>query len=474
MAKLYAGSDSPERLLDLVGQADSYLTTAEASLAGQFFNGIAELADNPNLTGLRDDLRDRALLGIASKMRQWAGESIAPGRIVSVLMGQSSAWPPPIVSDAAFAAKCESQRVTRTKATGMISVAPTIRGGNPVVTATCWAPETGEIFLGFASGEIVCYRPSSGEVAPLPVGPFLGNVTIYGDAVSGTSLFRGDPITCLATNAKAQLVVALSQKDDSKTARLMSFAQRPNSGYVLRESRSIPVSGRAWLSSVLTHKGHHVAVSTGEVVQLLSGAALVPMDHMAFHAAPSDVYTEFSYPPYVVGLLLPRLMEIGALLLGGGFAWPLNKLQDDGSRAHRILRLGWTPGIPEGSSLQNPPLSMLQTSDSDLELAGITKEGCLYWSRIRFAETDKTEVHTDCTQWPHHEGYLAMSIIKSGVVVGVKKGRVEWLRSTSEKLAVKSETKIDFPSPVSCYPHYPTNELVLISSEGTVARIPMH
>jgi hypothetical protein len=108
----------------------------------------------------------------------------------------------------------------------------------------CRAPETEDVFLGFASGEVVCYRPSSGEAIPLPFGPSSAALTIFDKKASGTSLFQGDPVTCLATGPKNKLVVALSEKDDeppSRTAKLISFSRRQDGSYTLRQSRLVPV-----------------------------------------------------------------------------------------------------------------------------------------------------------------------------------------------------------------------------------------
>jgi tetratricopeptide (TPR) repeat protein len=479
IAKLYAGSDSPDRLLDLVSEAESYLVAAQADLAGQFYNGIAELADDPHLTGFREELRDRALMGIAAKMRHWAGESIAPGRIVSVLLGQSSAWSPPVVSDAAFAAKRESRRAIGSRPIQTISATTIIHGIQPIVTATCWASETGEVFLGFASGEIVSYRPLTGEVTPLPVGPFLGNLTIYGEPVSGSTLFRGDPVICLATDPKAELVVGLSGKKSADSIRLMSFVKRPNGGFVLRETRSVPTSGRPWLSPVVTHNGHHhVAMSDGEIIQLLSGASLAPLGRVEVFPKVHERYDV----SLEAGLLLPRLENIGILLLGGGyggFACPIKDFHDSGKRYRPFIRLGWTPGVPEKSSLESPVLACLQTRVGEVELAGITGEGSLYWSRLRLEDDGKYEVRTICTRWPQHNGYLAAAIIKSDLVVGVRKDRIEWLRCNwpgagADEFTKRSETEIVFPTPVACYPHYGRQELVLISNEGTIGRVPIY
>jgi tetratricopeptide (TPR) repeat protein len=476
IAKLYAGSDSPERLLELVSQADSYLTTAEAGLAGQFYNGIAELADDPHLSGLRDELRDRSLLGIAAKMRQWAGESIAPGRIVSVLMGQNSTWSPPVVSDAAFAVKNEARRSASPKSKTTISVKALYHGTNPVVTATCWASETGEVFVGFATGEVVCYQPSTGQVTPVPVGPCLGNVTTDGDRLRG-KLFSGEPVTCLATNPKAQLLVGLSKQRGEDAARIMSFVRKGN-GFELRETRSFSVAGRPWLSPVVTHNGHHVAMCDGQVIQLLSGASLVPLGHIEIFSKEHECYDV----SLEAGVLLPRPDNVGLLLLGGrhgGFACPIKDFQDSGKRHRHFIRLGWTPSTPQGSSLDSPVLASLQARMGEVELAGITTEGCLYWSWLHLEDDGKYQMRTICTRWPQHNGYLAAAIVKSDLVVGVRKDRIEWLRCSwpgarTGEFSKRAETQIVFPTPVACYPHYKSQELILISSEGTIARVPIY
>jgi hypothetical protein len=478
MAKMYAGSESPERLLDLVSQAQSYLAFVEAGIAAHFYNGIAELGDqlgahlgdqkgdDTRRAGLRDELRDRALMGIAAKMRQWSGESIAPGKIVSVLLGQTSAWSPPIVSDAAFAAKTEAKRATSFLPTNITFPSSTVKGVKNVVTATCWAPETGEIFLGFAGGQIVSYHPTTGEVTPLRVGPFLGSLTNLGNPVGGTKLYHGDPVTGLATNPNAKMVVALSQKEGDTAARIMSFANKPNGGCVLGESRSIPVADRAWLTPLVTYNSHHLAMSSGEVIQLFSGPSLVPFGHW-------EASTDMEDIPIAAGLLLPRLMGIGALFLGGGYAFHIVDFHEPDENPRCPVRLGWTPSVPVGSSLIAPSLAWLESSNLELELAGITEGGCLYWSQIRFDSEDKTEVITISSKCTRDEGYLAAAIIKPGYIAGVKRYRVEWLRCSAKELSKKSETKVRISSPVACYPHHATNELLLVSIDGTVGRVTM-
>jgi hypothetical protein len=82
-------------------------------------------------------------------------------------------------------------------------------------------------------------------------------------------------------------------------------------------------------------------------------------------------------------------------------------------------------------------------------------------------------VTTNCSNWPLHNCYLATAIIRPGFIVGVTKDRIDWLLCTPKGFFNLRVTKIDFPSPVACFPYYRSNELILISSEGTLGREPM-
>jgi hypothetical protein len=271
----------------------------------------------------------------------------------------------------------------------------------------------------------------------------------------------------LATNLKAQLVIGLTQKDEDLTARLMSFARRPNDGFVLRETRSVLASGGAWLSPVITHHGHHVALWTGEEIQLLSGAALVPITHWE----PQSVVTDI---PFVAGLLLAsqdqETTKMAMLLLGAGNACYLKDFSTD---FIHLPRLGWTPSVSEGSTLVLPHLAYLRTNFSELELAGIAQDGCLYWSRLRLQEDGRADVTTICTRGCEASGYSATAIIRPGLVAGVKKNCVEWLTCGAKAFSKRNPFKIDLPSTVACFPHYRSNELILIGREGSVGRIPI-
>src|SRR5262249_43496859 len=148
LARLFAEESSPRRLLHLVGEAEPFFgAPGTAVMAADFYNAVAGLAERDNLAPVRDELRDRLLLGIAVKLRQRAAEG-RPGGLVSSLLGQSGVWPAAAVTDAQFAVqaatKLPREKVTRPAALTRIPV------GEGPVTAVCFAPNTGDVFLGCA------------------------------------------------------------------------------------------------------------------------------------------------------------------------------------------------------------------------------------------------------------------------------------------------------------------------------------
>ena len=80
------------------------------------------------------------------------------------MMGERQAWPPALVSDAQYALRQvgQSRRRGRPEYSRVV-----VRARIAKVTAVCHAPDTADLFLGFESGEVICYRPSTGEMTPV-------------------------------------------------------------------------------------------------------------------------------------------------------------------------------------------------------------------------------------------------------------------------------------------------------------------
>src|SRR5262249_9031923 len=111
LLQLYAEEETPQKLLALVVEAEEFFDPWGREIeASQFYNQLAWIADRDHLAPIRDELRDRALLGIAVKLRQRAAIETRPGTVVSNLLGRSGAWAAAVVTDAQMAWNQELKR----------------------------------------------------------------------------------------------------------------------------------------------------------------------------------------------------------------------------------------------------------------------------------------------------------------------------------------------------------------------------
>src|SRR5262249_45996620 len=104
LIELHALAEDREPFWALLAEAEEWLEEPGwAADARRFFKTVAESARLPHLETDRGELRDRARLGLALKLRQHAKVESTPGTAVADLLGSSGHWPPAVVSDADFA-----------------------------------------------------------------------------------------------------------------------------------------------------------------------------------------------------------------------------------------------------------------------------------------------------------------------------------------------------------------------------------
>ena len=149
-----------------IDQADATFETSSRALdAGQFYNEVAELAGRRGMEAMREELRDRALLGLAAQLRRRARPGEKAMGIASKLLGSQGGWPAAVVSDASFAVAAATRRTApdepRTPADPAIR---RFRVGSGIVAAVAAAPGSGEVFLGFEGGEVFGLRPERSEI----------------------------------------------------------------------------------------------------------------------------------------------------------------------------------------------------------------------------------------------------------------------------------------------------------------------
>ena len=88
MAAIYADQGEVPLLVGLVDQADSLLRNpGREAPAVEFYNELARMAERDALAEVRDDLRDRSLMGLAHKLRQKVATDLRPGLLISNFLG---------------------------------------------------------------------------------------------------------------------------------------------------------------------------------------------------------------------------------------------------------------------------------------------------------------------------------------------------------------------------------------------------
>ena len=144
------GGDVP-RLLHLIDEADDFFAIGgEDYAAGKFYEEIAIHADRPNLAEAREDLRDRALMGVARKLKE-SSEKIGtkPKATITRLMSNLKTWRPAVVRDAEFALTIAAGEKPSSR-TNLLANQPTDRLGigNEKLTAATFASVSDEVFSG--------------------------------------------------------------------------------------------------------------------------------------------------------------------------------------------------------------------------------------------------------------------------------------------------------------------------------------
>jgi tetratricopeptide (TPR) repeat protein len=419
LAQHYAEEASAAKLLALTEEADRYLEPpGNDSLAASFFNEVAGLADRPALAAARDDLRDRALLALAGKLRQRVQAEANPGALVSTLLGTSALWAPAVVSDAQHAVRGPA-RLSAPPAPRPVA-RTTIRAWVARVTAAVQATGSGDIFLGFESGEVFCFRPASGEAALLVVelGPVLG----------------------LAASDDGAHVAVLS-RTSTQEAMLRSFLR--DQPTAVQASRPVPACEQTWLCPLLAGDGPDKLLRLGieDELHLFTSPGVLLLER---HKIPTD-----GPPPWA--FLLLTALGVSYAEMG---RWQTN----------------WEPALPAASTLNNPPLAWLRKGPACLELAGVSAHGhSVAWFNLDFPQAGFARVASG----PHSGGpFRAATLVRPGLVAAVTSKDVRWLRASPRGLSCEHTTPADLPEAVACFPHYPGDELIVVCADGTVARVP--
>jgi hypothetical protein len=317
------------------------------------------------------------------------------------------------------------------------------------VSAVCQAPHSGDLFVGFESGELFCYHPASGALVAV------------GDLHS--------PILSLATNNWGNQVLAL-HGESSHGIVLSSFALPAATGHLMCSVPILECGAKPWLCLLaLTLQGHEfVAVWTGAKTLILQGTEnplpILQVTHEGLDEEP------------IAGLLLrwpdTREGRLGLLYCTAHWigCWGLNRSVQNASllaRDSRALLLGHS----ERSTLHGAALAWLLKGRDGLEVAGLSDDGMLLsWAELEL-HGDGLITLTEAFPRSVSAPFLCAQIIRSGLVVVLTEEKIQWLRK-GDGLVVVREKAHPLPRAVACFPYYHGNELLIVSADGYLERHP--
>jgi hypothetical protein len=442
LAWLHATRGEIDDLRKLLGEAEHFfaLPGDEAS-AGCFFNDIAQLADRPEVASIRDELRDRALLGIAAKLRERSRAAERPGTTVSSLLGQAPAWAPAVVRDADFAYRAAIQQPeSRAKERDDCRVTR-VRVGNGTVTAVCHASDSGELFLGFDNGSVFSFHPTTCQSIAYPP--------------------QRIPVYALACDAGARFLAVIRSRD-RESGILDGYLRNKGQTWLIGH-RAITGSGGFWLSP-RAHSSDgdlRLALHDGERLAILRGSQMLPVGEVA---QPFDI-TGLSA---VLLLPVPDTCPPSAAPFAVAFD-AIMPCTSDGDPAY--ARLGARPGFRAGSTLQGAALVIHQPHPKHLDLAGVTAEGVVFWAALVW-NNGRLETRTTASSTTPG-GYFAASFARPNLLAAACESGVHWYRAGAGRLTLWRTTRIDLPGVVACHANQHAQIVMAVLADGQVVSLPV-
>jgi hypothetical protein len=441
LLQLYARADAAADLFALIDEADRFFAPAQHDQAAAgFYNNLARLADTPELAPQQEEMRDRALRGLADKVRHQAAQGIPAARVVANLFGNLPCWTPALVSDARFAVQAAAKKQPAPAPRAGASLVK-IPAATPTVTAVCFAPVTGALFIGFASGEVVRFHPKRCDV-----------VTITNEH---------KPVLSLATDPQGETLVVLSRQHD-EDAHLSSYSR--SVGYRMLHSQVLQASHDPWLAPLLgdqtrTEYPRLLLLWNGNTLDFLTNESLLPFMRWGQDRLPA--------PPQ--GLLpLPTAGvyrgKRGLLIWsdGRGLYYP-----DRQTAKPQEIDLGWVPSIPPGNSLRHPHFSWIFEGSEELELAGLGLMGTLQWSKLRLCNErlvlEARRVNA------RHGPFLTAALIRPGLIVAVTKTTAYWFSPTAQGFRILDEASTITSNTIACFAFNSGGVLVLMGVDGVIS-----
>jgi tetratricopeptide (TPR) repeat protein len=433
----------------LLDQAEKCFQSAGSDREVALFYGAmtAAAARLPAAGSFSDEIRDRVLLSLAGRLRRTV-ESGRPGTpAVSTLFSSAhdkAAWPPALVSDAEFAASAVRRK--RRDRSSPAAEAPRVEGiqvGRRTVTAAGQAAATAEVFLGFDTGIVVAYHPDRNHIVSVGAGPFA--------------------VTSLAVDPAGHTVVALHQSEN--VATLSTFVRRPDGTFVAHPHCHIATRSASWLTPILTAGSERLVGLADEhsllVLEAYSGR------HWAFLST-ADLAVDSARAAFLLPSPEPggrEPVQFVALLNDGPRWFILDLRGRRRSRCHSY----WCPAGVATSPLRHVPLCWRHVPPF-VEVVGLDPEGAVHATRFRVHDNLILEVLLSRGA-STEGGYLAATWSGPDRVVAISPTRIEWLSLGSERFQPVRELSVNLPMTVAAFPSPSNQEILVVRSDGFIARI---
>jgi len=443
LASAWAARGDSAALLALMDQADALFEgDRPAGSVPGFYNALARLADLDAMAPARDDLRDRALIGLAANLRR----SIAsgrPGPLISSHLGRGGEWPPDLVADAGFALRSASDRpVPR------LGSAPArrIAVAEGTITAACHAAARGEVYLGYRSGGVYRVDIARGTVERIARGD--SQTT----SVSGLAVDPDGLILAILVERHGSLAF-LYRRDRSVTYE--------SPGHVCWQGEA----PHAWITGMaVAGTSRAVGLWDGTTFRLSLGADLISGPGLAPPSLPGTTASAILLPPSEAtgprsefSFLVHDGLDIRHVSLSGEMLGP--------------LYLGWQPTLPEGSTLGSVPPAWLQADRRRFEIAGLDGDGVAHLTSLKLTRAEL--IRTANASWAGDPAPSAIALVRPGLMACAHQGGVSWVRAGARGCALAGITPADLASPLACFADPRSGELVVVRGDGTLACLPI-
>jgi tetratricopeptide (TPR) repeat protein len=443
LAPLYAEQESRADFLALLGEADIFFEPpGNETGASLFYNKIASLAETHQLAQLRDDLRDRALVGLANKLRQRSKHENKPGPQVGALFGRAQHWAPAMVSDAGFAFDA-TLKTNKKQPTKKAAPAPThTHLGAGTIQALCSASETGQVFIGYDNGQVISFDPLHKSIRQFP-------------AVSSAPI-------ALSTNPSGTLVVAL--RDAAPLSKhCMGYRRNEFGLYELvdeqytAEDRLTPIADVPE-TCIGVYSSEEFTVLRCDSFTLISRVISEFRDRLG-QACDSLILIEPSETP---------LPDVEWLCFGQGVMCSYNTY----NRQLSETQLGWPVQPPSEAIVPQASMTWFEADGAHCEIARISEDGGgIYWSHLHRHE--KHWLHRQSGIASGHSGYNAVAILQPGKLAAARQGRVVFLRCHHHWLMPWSTQDLALSQPLACFFSPLTNELTVITRDNQAVCVPV-